>query len=1117
MEGLARKVLQLGGFQTDESSDKDPLECMEAWLGMTEPTLQVEDSMEDAAPFDKEFYQSLEELLLHVWTPDLKDQPQLLHSNPFLELECPPHEMSLEKALGSVRVTRLLRFWMELNVLGNNTMLEKEDDARTSLSHSLLQVASQETTPSGRQVYRLLYAIYHHVEQLPFMQSQLYFYTQSLMKSDRSSWASGVVVVDAQSRLERYKVTQDITTKLNQQWDDHIDALEYILGEWYEMGSADMRRQARTHLGSVWAHFVARSSGGGGSGVKMENTTSSGIRMTLRILHRILKGTSNTLHKSHEHLLQYHLIPLHRPSSMVLWRDQTSLLELYHEPLVQCIAILLQKKPEWIPMTISALLEPEVWNNGGNTPKLVLLLHEIDTYISVIPNPKENPSVLGDTWPILLRLVGSCMASDHSRLAERALAFIKTKNFLTLLLGRFEISLQILLPFLVKNEPSWNPTVRKMTYYVLKTLQDFDDVKFMEVSERCFPTETIANGSNPMSPNTIGGSTRAEGTAHIPANDRDELPGPTDFSLKSAMGGWKPPSVKSTHMDQNSSARMLPPSNRAPRAFSKTPPLGITGVAPWSVSNASRPASGLQASRSNPPLGITGVAPWAMQRTSPGGKHQAVEALSEVAEDESPADSTEEKDIPKPTSRVLTFMEKVKPPEVEEGASAWSKAQMGETPTLLPELKFHDLVFGHDLGSGAFGSVRYARLIDRNRTRSQWAEYAVKIISTEKIKEMGYEASVQREMAVLRILSHPGIARLVSSFRFHEGVYLVLEYASGGDLHSLLRKNGSLDHDSTRFVMGEVVAALASIHELGLVYSDLKPENVVITESGHVKLTDFGGCRPVTREAKELIRTTARNILKDLRDGGWKSKSTKSKTKESYDMEEDSNEESENDCVEVGDMESDLRIEGTTAYLPPEVVMGGFPTFAADSWALGCVIYQCLSGRPPLLEADDSATRSRIVSFDAGGGSSSGPKSSLFSEAHALTIEADARALIVSLLSRTADERPSMQQAAQADFFAIAGTNVFALYTQSAPPLDVGDVTPVADAQWTRRQFSSIWAPQPQAYDIALTSRDMSQSRGATVSAAIAEGTEAAAFFSKSTNPMDLSSIADTKPPMRKL
>jgi serine/threonine protein kinase len=512
----------------------------------------------------------------------------------------------------------------------------------------------------------------------------------------------------------------------------------------------------------------------------------------------------------------------------------------------------------------------------------------------------------------------------------------------------------------------------------------------------------------------------------------------------------------------------------------------------------------------NPPLGVTGVAPWAVKNHAPlNAKRTAGEALTDLPEEvvEKPQEKADET----PKSRVLQFMEEIKPPEEEEGTSSWSKAQMAETPTLLPNLKFHDLVFGHDLGTGAFGSVRYARLIDRTKTRSQWPEYAVKIISTEKIRELGYEASVRRELAVLRVLSHPGITRLVSSFRFREGVYLVLEYAGGGDLHSLLRKNGSLDHDSTRFVMGEVVAALSSIHDLGLVYADLKPENIVITESGHAKLTDFGACRPVTAEGKQLIESVDTNSLKNLRDGGWKSATKKEERFLDLDDADHDDEGSQEAC----DIDDDARIEGTTAYLPPEVVMGAFPTPAADSWALGCVIYQCLSGRPPILEADESLTRNRIVAFNVDEGGKYDDEAHLFGDSHSARIEPSARKLIIQLLKRHAIERPSMQQVALEDFFTAAGTDVFTLYQQPAPPLDVGDVTPVADAQWTRRQFSSIWAPQPQAYDISVKPSDRQLNQSGYSRVPIPEGLEATSFFSKSTNPLALNQVSEEKmPPM---
>jgi len=396
--------------------------------------------------------------------------------------------------------------------------------------------------------------------------------------------------------------------------------------------------------------------------------------------------------------------------------------------------------------------------------------------------------------------------------------------------------------------------------------------------------------------------------------------------------------------------------------------------------------------------------------------------------------------------RVHTYL-KVLCPDVSVDATdnmPWQAALMAESPTLLPTLKFHQLVFSHeDIGKGAFSIVRYARAIDKEKTQSQWPEYAVKVIDTKTMEDLGYEASVNREICVLRMLSHPGIARMVSSFRWRDGAYLVLEYASRGDLHSILVRMGKLEECTVQFFLGEVIAALNAIHEVGFVYGDLKPENVVVTSSCHAKLADFGGCRPLTREARER---TQHSLLRSLRSGDWRAADAAENplvSEEAYAVSSD-----------------DSRVEGTTMYLPPEVVRGGAPTLAADAWALGCLEYQLLSGRPPIwVESEcEEDLRSRIVSF------------SLDLASEALNdLSERARGLASRLLEPDTAQRLSVVGAASAPFF--EGLDVFALYKKArGPDLPVFEKAsaPAGDERWQKRQFSKIWTVMPLPQDYAL-------------------------------------------------
>jgi Protein kinase domain/Protein phosphatase 2A regulatory B subunit (B56 family) len=887
--------------------------------------------------------------------------------------------VTLEGAVVAARVTRWFRHLLELSLHPTLTAA---------------QVFLQQDDDNGNTNFGLLRALYRHVQDLPRLQGMMHRFTVQLQQQQASSSSSAASsataaattrqLSDPTARLKQYEAAQQVSQRLQREWDSHLHNVQIILGEFYANGNAKQRVFQRRCLGHVWETFLGESTASTKSRASVssrtqlhqqeENTSAAALPLTLSLLHRILLGmaaasasataTSTSpdeargeaatcpLRSTYRHLLLHVLIPLHKPNQLVLWRDQMPVLQLYHELLTKCVAVLLNVDPQLIPLVMEQICtDTEIFPAAGNTPKQVLLLHELDSYVGLVLS--KGMSLVLDEWTqhttpasswfySLLHVLGRCMGSDHSRVSERALEYFQNRAFVRLVQANLDVSLQVLLPHLVKKEPSWNPTVRKRTYLVLKKLRNMDEAVFTAVSNRLFgsdrpATESLppAHAAAPLSPSRL-----------VPTSNPEATRVPKDLSLKAGMGSWRPPTASASPASSAPAAmarRRLPPRVSGPHGSNtdgehlsmppplppsaprgQLPPSTITGVAPWATkNNAAPPRLGRGVMKQAPPVTVTGVAPWAVQSSSstppvtvtgvapwavgsaPGStasstKRRALDAHVESNAESGASASTGSTGL----DVVLACMKLIEPPDSgEDGVSSWSKMQMSETPTLLPNLKFHDLVFGHDLGKGAFGCVRYARLIDRSKTRSYWAEYAVKVIATDKIRELGYEASVQREIAVLRILSHPGIARLVSSFRFREGAYLVLEYASGGDLHHLLRKHGSLDHESTRFVMGEVVAALSSIHDLGLVYSDLKTENILVTETGHIKLTDMGACRPVTAEAKELIQSISRGLLKNLRDGDWKSQKRQGVNSEAEDCDDK-------------ELEDDARIEGTISYLP---------------------------------------------------------------------------------------------------------------------------------------------------------------------------------------------------------
>jgi hypothetical protein len=127
----------------------------------------------------------------------------------------------------------------------------------------------------------------------------------------------------------------------------------------------------------------------------------------------------------------------------------------------------------------------------------------------------------------------------------------------------------------------------------------------------------------------------------------------------------------------------------------------------------------------DPPITITGVAPWAMKQNheTQDSNRSSIHVLDTIVEPSQPVESSSF------WPKVLQFMNQL---EMKDESSKDNKTDliynsMGDVPILLPNLKFHDLVFGHELGTGAFSTVKYARLIVKGQSQSSWPEYAVKV------------------------------------------------------------------------------------------------------------------------------------------------------------------------------------------------------------------------------------------------------------------------------------------------------------------------------------------------------------------------------------------------------
>ncbi|XP_055384745.1 serine/threonine-protein kinase Warts [Condylostylus longicornis] len=253
------------------------------------------------------------------------------------------------------------------------------------------------------------------------------------------------------------------------------------------------------------------------------------------------------------------------------------------------------------------------------------------------------------------------------------------------------------------------------------------------------------------------------------------------------------------------------------------------------------------------------------------------------------------------------------------------------------------------IGVGAFGEVSLVRKLDATNHL-----YAMKTLRKADVLKRNQVAHVKAERDILAEADNEWVVKLYYSFQDKDNLYFVMDYIPGGDLMSLLIKKGIFEEPLARFYIAELTCAVESVHKMGFIHRDIKPDNILIDRDGHIKLTDFGLCTGFRwthnskyyQENGDHCRQDSMEPWEDYSENGTKPTVLERRR--------------------IREHQRTLAhsLVGTPNYIAPEVLERSGYTQLCDWWSVGVILYEMLVGQPPFLANTPVETQQKVINWE---------------------------------------------------------------------------------------------------------------------------------------------------------